>query len=183
MGELAVQGSVTIDGAPAATGSTIFSGNRLVTGTAASAVASVQGSRLTLAEETDAIVTFADDKIRVDVICGSAAAVAAAGMTIEIIAHDDTSVYVASGVLQVDSGGQMTEMIQDQNMAFVGGSRIVVPGGGAVETASQLCACKCAPPGFMGPTPWWMALIVGPGALALLLFDDTPGQVSPSTFG
>lgn len=185
-------GTVRIDGAVAATGATLFSGSRISTSSGTSAVVTDGGSRVTLNPDTDAILTFAGGFMRADIVCGSASGAPAAGTSFEMITHGDTSVYVQSGTVQVQAGGQTTELVTNQTQSFDGGVRITTTGGAVVDVSSILCSCLCAAPvpfvvvpvGGGAPLALILALIAGGAAAAIIPIaidddDDTITPISP----
>jgi hypothetical protein len=139
-------GTVRVDGAVAATGATIFPGQRVTTAPGVSAVVTSGGSRVTLNPETDAVITHAGGWMRADVLCGSASGVPAPGSTFEMITHGDTSVFVQTGTTQVVSDGKTVQLVANQTETFLGGVRITTAGGSSMEASTLLCSCLCAAP-------------------------------------
>src|SRR5438105_7106036 len=56
-------GQTRIDGTPAATGATLFSGSRIATEKDTSATVTIGGAHVTLAPSTDAVVTFSASSV------------------------------------------------------------------------------------------------------------------------
>jgi hypothetical protein len=155
-------GTVRIDGVPAATGATIFPGSRVSTDAGTTAAVSSGGSRVMINNSTDAIVTYAGNWMRADLICGSASGMPAGGSTVELITHGDTSVFVQSGTLQVQAGGRSVELMANQSETFEGGVHIM-SNGAAFDASTLLCSCLCAAPLNLAP------IVAASSSLLLLL--------------
>jgi hypothetical protein len=186
-------GATRIDGTPAVTGATLFSGSRITTDAGATATVTISGSRVTLGENTDAVISFSDSWVRVDIVCGSASTAAAPGAKIEVVTKDYANVHVQSGSAQVVSEGKASDLASDQHQTFLGSSRTTASDGSSVEVAALDCAGMCTPAPFptalvataatAGISAGVIAAIVGgvvAGVTVPVVNDDEEPPVSPS---
>lgn len=190
-------GEFKIDGTPAVTGATVFSGSRLSTGAGATGVVTLNGTRLMLNENTDGVLTFGGSSLRFDVVCGSASGSAATGGTVEILTQADTNVHAQAAGVRVAAEGKSVDLLGDEQQSYLGSTRIMVPGGSSVEFATVNCSCMCAAPAVFPAAPiiaggfpllGLIALLAGGTAAVvtpIILTDDnpqTPPEVSRSSF-
>jgi hypothetical protein len=155
-------GTVRIDGVPAATGATIFPGSRISTDAGTTAAVTSGGSRVMINNSTDAIVSYAGNAMRVDLLCGSASAMPAAGATADLVTHGDTSAFVQTGTLRVQSSAGNVELMTNQSETFDGGIHIM-SNGAAFDASTINCSCLCAAPVNLVP------IAAGSSLLLLLL--------------
>ncbi|HQR38291.1 MAG TPA: hypothetical protein PLF26_07785 [Blastocatellia bacterium] len=182
---------VKIDGLDAVSGSTVFTGSRVTTTSGVTAQIMSAGSRVTIQPETDATVVFAGSFMRVDVICGVANGDPAPGAAFELITHGDTSVFVASGAVQVEAEGKMTNLAANQTQTFEDGVHIRTTGASSFEASTLLCSCLCAAPVIFPviavPFPVALvALLIGGGAAAvavpIIIHNDNPQIIVSNPF-
>ena len=155
-------GTVRIDGVPAATGATVFPGSRISTDGGTTAAVTSGGSRVMINNSTDAIVSYAGNAMRVDLLCGSASAMPAPGAAADLVTHGDTSTFVQTGTVRVQSGAGTLEMLTNQSETFDGGVHVMSTGA-AFDASTINCSCLCAAPVVLTP------LAAGSALLLLLL--------------
>lgn len=160
-------GEVRVDGVKAATGATIFPGQRITTPRGTSAVLTLGADRVTLNGDTDAIIVFTNGFVRVDIICGSCAAVPSGGTALELITHGDTSVFVPAGAAKVLAEGKNWDMVTDQSQEYAGGIHLSTMGTSTIEASTLLCSCLCAAPAIFPP-------IIAPFPVGVLLATIIP---------
>jgi hypothetical protein len=188
--EITVTGTVTVDGAPATTGGTVFPGSRIKTEKGSTATISYNGMRLTILELTDGIVTFTDTSMRGDIVCGSATGGSVDGSTVQVVTQDDTNVHVGTGGAEVIAESKTTTLASDEQQTFDGSTRVTARGASSFDLATVLCSCKCAVP-VVFPAPiaagipaGVIAAIVGgaiTGVIIPPIVNDDPPPISPSS--
>jgi hypothetical protein len=190
--EITVSGDVTVDGAPATTGGTVFPGSRIKTGKGATATISYNGMRLTILELADGIVTFTDTSMRGDLVCGSATGASVDGSTVQVVTQDDTNVHVGAGAAEVIAESKTTSLATDEQQTFEGSTRVTARGASSFDLATVLCSCKCAVPvvpviplvASAGIPAGVIAAIIGGAVTAVVIppiVNDDPPPISPSS--
>jgi len=188
--EITVTGTVTVDGAPAATGGTVFPGSRIKTEKGSTATVSYNGMRLTILELTDAILTFSDTSMRGDLICGSATGASVDGSTVQVVTQDDTNVHVGAGEAEVVAETKTTSLVTDEQQTFEGTTRVTARNASSFDLATVLCSCKCAVPVAFpavvaaGIPAGLIAAIIGGAITAVVIppiVNDDPPPISPSS--
>jgi hypothetical protein len=189
--EITVTGTVTVDGAPATSGGTVFPGSRIKTEKGSTATISYNGMRTTILELTDGIVTFTDTSMRADLICGSATGASVDGSTVQVVTQDDTNVHVGAGGAEVIAESKTTSLVTDEQQTFEGSTRVTARGASSFDLATVLCSCKCAAPVIIPFAPvaggigaGVIAAIIGGAITAVIIppiVNDDPPPISPSS--
>jgi hypothetical protein len=190
--EITVTGSVTVDGASATSGGTVFPGSRIKTEKGSTATISYNGMRVTILELTDGIVTFTDTSMRADLICGSATGASVAGSTVQVVTQDDTNVHVGAGQAEVIAESKTTSLLTDEQQTFDGSTRVTARDASSFDLATVLCSCKCAVPVVFPPVvaaagipSGIIAAIIGGAVTAVVIpfipEDEDPPPISPSS--
>lgn len=170
-GDLWVSGQVTLNGASAKTGITVFDGGRIKTSPSASATINLNRlGRIRLESETEIVLRFSDKIIGGEVISGKAMVNASKGIGV--------SIATPSGIVEAENKQlaalQVTVTADDTCVASTGGGAKITSGNKIerINAGEEVTVSKAG----RGTTRRWLAAAAGAGAGAAISFGTLASE-------